>query len=155
MTQPATTQSRANPFRQELSPVQLAFGTALSGGAGAIAAGIFTTVSPLGGAVFGVSSFLSHWLIHWICDKINCCPESVVFKVAQFTLRVIGGIGAGVLTTTVVGFPMTMTTGVILTVALTGVIIATLLTLGSCLCSSAAASGLAFAAGDGRTSIRV
>jgi hypothetical protein len=154
MILPATIQ-RNNQFQSQISPAQLAFGAALLGGAGAVAAGLFTTVSPLGGAIFGVSYLLSNRLIHWICDQINCCPESLIFKVGQFALATIGGIATSVLITTAVGFPMTMVTGIILTVASIGITVAALLTLGGCLCSSAVATGMALGTNDDGISIRV
>jgi hypothetical protein len=152
MTQPAMTHPGNHLFQQEFSPAQLAFGAALMSSAGAVAAGLFTTISPLGGAIFGVSYLLSNRLIHWICDKVNCCPDSIIFKVAQFALSTIGGIAASVLMTSAIGFPMTMMTGVILTVASIGVTVATLLTLGGCLCSSAVATGIALGKHDDRLS---
>ncbi len=155
MTQPTMTQLGNNLIQQQFSPAQLAFGAALMGSAGAVAAGLFTMISPLGGAIFGVSYLLSNRLIHWICDKINCCPDSLIFKVAQFALSTIGGIAASVLITTAVGFPMTMMTGIILTVAAIGVTMAALLTLGGCLCSSAVATGIALGANDDSISVRV
>jgi ABC-type branched-subunit amino acid transport system permease subunit len=154
MTLPATLQQN-NQFQSQISPAKLVFGAALLGGAGAVAAGLFTTVSPLGGVIFGVSYLLSSRLIHWICDQINCCPESLIFKVGQFALATIGGIAASVLITTIVGFPMTMATGVILAVASIGITAAALLTLGGCLCSSAVVTGMALGTSDGGISIRV
>jgi hypothetical protein len=143
MTQSAPTQPNNALIHQGFSPAQMAFGIALMGGSSAIAAGIFTAVSPLGGAIFGVSQFFSSRLIHWVCDKINCCPDDIIFKVAQFGLSTIGGIGAAVLITAAIGFPMTMVTGLVLAATSVGVTIA-LLTLGGCFCSSAiTATGIA------------
>ena len=144
MTQPATSQlPTISQQMHDYSPANLLFGAAFTAGSTALAAGAFTAISPLGGAVFGVSSFLSGRLINWICDKVNCFPDSIVARVAQFALSTIGGIGAAVLVTTLVGFPMTMTSGVILAVASIAISVAAGLALASCLCSSAIATGIA------------
>jgi|SRR6267154_2081624 len=155
MTQPATTQPINIQFNQEFSPARMVFGTAFFGCAGAVVAGLFTTTSPLGGAIFGVSSLLSFRLIHWICDKISCYPDSIIFKVAQLSLSVIGGIAASALITTAIGFPMTVMTGALLIVTSIGVTIAALLVLGSCFCSSALATGIALGTDNRGTLIRV
>jgi hypothetical protein len=155
MATSATTQSGNSLFQQQFSPAQLAFGAVLVGSACAVAAGLFTTISPLGGAIFGVSYLLSDRLIHWICDKVSCCPDSLIFKVANFALSMIAGIAAGALITTAVGFPMTVTSGAILVVASIGVTAAALLALGGCLCSSAFATGMVLGANDGDILIRV
>lgn len=154
MTQPATTRS-ANPSIHQFSPAQLAFGAVLMSSSSAIAAGLLTSISPLGGAIFGASYFLSNRLVHWICDKTNCFPESIVFRIAQFALSTIGGLGAAVLITTAFGFPVTMLSGAILMVTSIGVTVAALLTLGGCLCSSAVTTGLALGNEDGGITVRV
>ncbi len=155
MTQPAISQLGNYLFEQRYSPAQLAFGAALMGAGSAIAAGLFTTISPLGGAIFGVSDWLSNRLIHWICEKVSCCPDDLIFRVAKSALAVMGGIAAGVLITTAAGFPMTLMSGVTLTVTSIGVTVAALLTLGGCLCSSAIATGLALGTNNEGVSIRV
>jgi hypothetical protein len=150
------TQSLTTPnyhLSQQNSPVRLAFGAALLGGAGAVAAGLFTTVTPLGGAVFGVSYLLSSRLVYWICEQVNCWPESIVFRIAELALSVIGGIGAAVLITTNVGFPITLATGIALMLTSIGVTAAALLTLGGGLCSSALATGIAINGDSGGASI--
>ena len=149
-----TTLPKTSLFEREFSPARLAFGATVMGAAGAVAAGLFTTISPLGGAIFGVSYFLGHRLIHWICDKMSCYHGSMIFKVARFCLSVIGGIAASVLLTTAIGFPMTMINGAFLTVTSIGVTIAALLALGGCLCCSVVSTGIALGDNDG-VSIRV
>jgi hypothetical protein len=150
MTQPATTQPRNALFLQDVPPSLVAFGVVMFGSTCAIAAGIFTAVSPLGGAVFGVSFFLSNRLVHWICDKVGCCPDHIIFKVGRFALSLIGGISAAVLVTTVVGFPMTAAACLILTAAPAVATVASLLVFGGCLCSSAVVTGVALG-GNGQT----
>lgn len=142
MTQPIN-----SPSEPGFSPARLTFGIALMSAASAVAAGLFTTISPLGGAIFGASfgasCFLGHRLIHWICDKIGCCPDSIIFRVGKQGLSVIGGIAAGMLMTNAIGFSITMTGGVALIAASIGVAIAALLALGGCLCSSFVTTGVA------------
>ncbi len=137
ITQP--THSRA---RQEASFGQIAIGAAVMAGTTALAAGLLTATSPLGGAIFGVGSFLGHCLIHWISDKVGCCPDSLIFRVAQFALSTMGGISAGMLLTAVLGFQITVSAAILLTAASIAVAISTILTFGGCLCSSAIVTGI-------------
>lgn len=130
------------------SLTNLAFGTALLSGAGAVAAAIFTPIAPVGGAIFGGSYFLSSRLISFICDKANCCPDNPVAKVATFVLSLIGGIAAAAAITTAIGFPMTFAAGAVLTIATIGTAVGAILALGGCLCSSAIATGVALGVGD-------
>ena len=119
----------------------VAFGAAFVGGIGAVSAGLFTTISPLGGAVFGASYALGGHLISWICDKVGCCPDSMVTAVAKQALVTIGGIAAGALVTTLVGFPMTVTSAVTLSIAIT----VTLLAM-QCCCFATGAAAIGAAA---------
>ena len=126
------------PQYQENSLAQLLVGSAFAGGATALAAGIFTTISPLGGAIFGVSEWVTGHLINWICNKMDCCPDSMVAKVGKMCLQIIGGIVAAALLTTLAGFPMTFTTGVILSVATTATLMISACAF-CCLCAPLAA----------------
>jgi len=141
---PITTRSRSIP-EEEFSPARLFLGTAMVGSAAAIAASLITTISPLGGAIFGASSFLGNRLVHWICDRVSCCPESLIFRIARFALSLIGGIVSGSFTAAAFGFPMTAGTAVIMTATSAAVTISALLILGNCLCSSVILSGIAVA----------
>jgi len=77
------------------APVSLVAGALFGAGSSALAAGLFTAVSPLGGAIFGATRFVGSRVVGWICDKVNCAPDSKVAAVAKGVLSVIGGIGAG------------------------------------------------------------
>jgi hypothetical protein len=154
MTQSIIPSQSNRHYQHNLSCSQLLFSASLMGGASALAAGLFTTISPLGGAIFGVSSLLSHRLVHSICNKVSCSSDSIIFKVAQFALSLIGGIVGGVLVTTTFGFPVTIATGIALTMASTATLIAAFLVSGGCLCSSAIATGIAFGTNEG-TATRV
>jgi hypothetical protein len=147
MTQPA--------IAQQNTPAQLLFGAALSAGTGAVAAALFTTIGPVGGAIFGVSSFLSGRLVHFIFDKVDCFPESNVAKIAKFVLSSLGGIAAGALIATAVGVPLTFTAGLILTLGMGVVTLTSLLVIGGCMCSSAVATGIALGRDDRGVSVRV
>lgn len=149
------TQSSRSFVEQEFTPARLTFGAATMGGATALAAALLTTVSPLGGAIFGVSAFLGNRLIHWISDKVNCCPESPIYRIAQFALSTIGGIAAAALVTTALGFPITAATAAVLTVASIGVLISTILALGGCVFSSAIVTGVALQGSDSTTAIHI
>jgi hypothetical protein len=119
-TQPYLPQALRQP-----TLAQVALETALVGGASAITAGIFTTISLLGGAIFGASFALSNRLIYWISEKINCCPSGTLFEVARFALSMISSISAAALITTIAGFPLTLTTGILLVGVPVGAVIAT------------------------------
>ena len=120
-------------------PLKAALEGGLAGGMGAVCAGLFTTISPLGGAVFGVSEYLSSHLISWICDKVDCCPDSMVAKVAKYALTIIGEIAAAAMVTTLVGFPMTVTSAVTLSIT---TIVATVVSMSiiACCCPTAGAA---------------
>lgn len=150
----STTQPTTHQPQQGFTPARMTFGTVLAGGTCAAAAGLFTTMSPLGGAIFGASGFLCSRLIHWIYDKVNCCPDNIIFKVAQSVLPIIGGIAAGAFITSAIGFPMTIMTGVLLSAASIAVTFAALIALGGCLCSSAAATGIILGRNDEGISVR-
>lgn len=143
----------SNPTISFNIPSNLVVQGAIMGASGAAAGALFTLIDPLGGAIFGVSSFLSNRLIHWTIEKVGCCPANPVFKTAQLVLSLIVGIGAGILITTAAGFPMTFAAGVGLTIALIGTAIATILALGGCWCSSAITTGLLV--GDNNYQVRV
>jgi ABC-type branched-subunit amino acid transport system permease subunit len=132
----------------ECSLTNILFGTALHAGAGAAAAAIFTTISPIGGAVFGSSYFLASRLVDWTCDQVNCCPDNIVSKIAKFVLAALGGVAAAAAITTLVGFPMTMMSGAMLTIATIGTALAAIIVIGGCLCSAGIASGIAIGAAD-------
>jgi hypothetical protein len=109
------------PRPWSIKPAELAFQAAVAGGMGAITAAVFTTLSPLGGAIFGASFYtgfvLSGYLIHWISEKTNCPPDSIIFRVAKSAsviLGIISSIVAATLITTAIGFPMTLMTGITL-----------------------------------------
>lgn len=154
MTQPARGQPTNPPLPLKFfSPAQMVFVTTWVVTANAIAAAIFTAIPAVGGAVFGITYIFSARLIHWTCDKTGYCLDNIIFRVAQFALSTIGGIAAAALITTIVGFPMTMTAGIILLVTSVGVSLSTCLTLGGCLCSSAFVTGMALGNYTEQTSV--
>ncbi len=138
----------------ELSFSTIICGTAMLGCAGAVAAAVFTPIAPVGGAIFGASYFLSNRLIYFICQSVNCCPDSLIAKVATFALSTLGGVVAAMAITAAFGIHMTFTAGVVLAIATIGTAIAAILTLGGCLCCSAIVTGVALGNNDGFT-IRV
>ena len=77
------------------APESLAFGTLVSSGLGAASAALFTSFSPLGGAVYGASYFLSGRVIDTICEKLSANAQHPAAKVARFAISTIGGIAAG------------------------------------------------------------
>ncbi len=133
-----------NPY----SPSQLIFGVIVMGGASAAAAALFTAIPPVGGAIFGVTSYLSSRVIDLTLEQFNCCPDNPLFKIGKCCLSLLAGIAAGAFVATAAGFPITVASGAVLTIAAIGTAIATILTLGSCLCSSAIATGTILALGS-------
>lgn len=119
------------------SPLYFVLATALQSGVGALAASLFTPIVPLGGAVFGASSFLSGRLIDWTAEKFSCCPDQALFKTARCVATFFGGIAAGALIATAAGFPITFAAGAVLTLAMMITHFALGLIMGSCMCSSA------------------
>lgn len=81
-------------------------------GSSALAAGLFTGISPLGGAIYGLgyvaAGTAGDYAMSWICDKLNCDPDSMVAQVAKYALPMIAGIGAGLAAVFAAGFPVTL-----------------------------------------------
>lgn len=81
-------------------------------GAGALSAGLFTTISPLGGAIYGLGNWVGERgvtsAVSWICDKLDCDPDSTVAKVAKSAIFTIAGIGAGLAVIFAAGFSVTL-----------------------------------------------
>lgn len=100
----------------EFSPIGAPTGSLMFAGVGALAAGLFAGVSPLGGAIFGVAGFLAGYTakqfnifgraVDWICEKVNCDPESMVAKVVKVAAPIITGILAGLALTLATGFSL-------------------------------------------------
>jgi hypothetical protein len=89
----------------------------MSGSIGAASAWAFTTINPIAGAIFGVTSTWGTHIVEFLNETMKCTADSTVGKVAGFTIQALGGIGLGVLATTLAGYPLTFTAGVILTAA--------------------------------------
>jgi hypothetical protein len=117
--------------------------TALLGCAGAAAATIFTSVGAIGGAFFAASGFLSHRLITWVCESLNCCPNSLLARVATFAAAAIGGVVAAIGVTAALGIKITLATAVVLTIGTLATAGAAILIFAGCFCSAAAAVGVA------------
>ena len=73
-------------------------------------AGLFTSIGPLGGAIFAVSAQVTGRAV-WLCSKGKCCPNS---EIAKFAIRTLACIGAGYAVLTLAGFPVTITSAVVL-----------------------------------------
>jgi hypothetical protein len=74
-------------------------------------------MDPLTGAVFCGTSSLALKLIQSLTGQCDCGNNRIV-QCAQLALSIISGIGAGVLMTTLVGFPLSFEAGVTLTVSM-------------------------------------
>ena len=122
----------------------LAMGALLSAGIGAAAATIFTTVGPVGGAVFGASYYFASHAVNMICDQVNWSPDDPMAQVAKCALATIAGIAAAAAITTLVGFPLTFGTAVVLSGAMFGTALAIILACGGTICCSLAMINGAF-----------
>ena len=82
-------------------------GVGFGAGLSALAAGLFTAVSPLGGAIFGIGSLVGHKSVAWLCDKVGCEKESLVGKTLNKALPIIASIGAGCAALSAAGYAWT------------------------------------------------
>ncbi len=76
-------------------------------GLSALAAGLFTTISPLGGAVFGIGSLVGHGSVTWLCDKVGCLKDTLVGKTVNSVLPIIASLGLGCAALSAAGFAWT------------------------------------------------
>lgn len=105
---------------------KIAIATGISAGISATTAALFTSISPLGGALFGAGAFLGGHLIHTICEKFQCFPDNTLGRIAYRALPVFGGIMTGVALTSLFGFSITFASGLFLTATA----LATIVTVG-------------------------
>ena len=103
-----------NPY----APGRMALLGGIWAATGALAAGLFTAISPIGGAIFGIGSLGGNYLVHWLCEKTNVPQESTLSKVIACVMKVLGGIFIGGLVASILGFPISFTAGLVLTAAM-------------------------------------
>jgi len=90
-------------------------GSLMTGALTAAAAVIFTPIPALGGAIFGATSHFSGHLINVLLDKVGCSPDSGLGKVLKWAVSFFASIAIAAAVTTMVGIPITFTSGLILT----------------------------------------
>ncbi|MBY0530025.1 MAG: hypothetical protein K2P51_07520 [Rhabdochlamydiaceae bacterium] len=90
---------------------------ACNAGLGGIAAAVFTQLNPVTGAVFCGTSSLALKLIQSVIGHGNSEQSRIIYY-GQLALSIISGIGAGVLMTTLIGFPLSFEAGITLTVSM-------------------------------------
>ncbi len=112
----AANPSQDNPY----APGRMALLGGIWTATGALAAGLFTSISPIGGAIFGIGMLSGHYLVHWLCEKINVPQDSTLSKVIACVLKVLGGIFVGAFAATMFGFPISFSAGILLTAAMIG-----------------------------------
>lgn len=112
--QSGVSSSQANiittPASQVLNGI---YNVGMNSAAGALAGYAFGLINPVGGAIFGAVSALSHSVAtglgaRWLGDR-TCA------KVAGWAISFVASIGAGVFVATAAGFPITVLGGVGLT----------------------------------------
>ncbi len=118
-----------NPY----APGRMALLGGIWAATGALAAGLFTSISPIGGAIFGIGSLGGNYLVHWLCEKTNVPQESTLSKVISCVLKVLGGVFIGAFAATLLGFPISFTAGIILTAAMIGTALITIPIFTCCL----------------------
>lgn len=82
---------------------------------GALAAHLFSIITPIGGAVFGVTSTLSHLLVDEAMNAMGCRnPQNVAFKIAKLVIPSLLAAAVSGLVATVCGFPITFVASLLL-----------------------------------------
>ncbi len=75
---------------------------------GAVVSGLigclFSTVGPIGGALYGAVSSLSCITVEWICDKAGCLRDDTIGKTLRVVIPLIASIAAGCLALAATGF---------------------------------------------------
>ncbi len=70
----------------------------------ALAAGLFSTVGPMGGAVYGIACTLSHVTVERFCDKVGCLGNDTIGRTLWIVLPLIASIAAGCAVLAATGF---------------------------------------------------
>lgn len=94
-------------------------------GLGALSAGLFTSITPLGGAIFGVGFFGSEKVISWICDKIHC--QSFIARITKKAFLTISALVTASALVNAAGLPLTMASAAVLTAGAVGITSVTVL----------------------------
>ena len=91
--------------------------TLLQVGVGAAIARLFTSISPLGGAIFVVSGVVTSRAVKWVYSKVNYCPESPMAKAVKDAIPQVAGQYAGRAVLSLAGFHVTFISSIILSMA--------------------------------------
>lgn len=92
------------------SPLTSIAAACINAGGGAIAATLFTSITPIGGALYGLTDAATGFALDWLGDKLGNSSgwqDSTLFKVAHFILPKILGIGAGIGAVALTGVALT------------------------------------------------
>lgn len=111
--------------------------TAVNAATGAFSAWALTTINPVAGALFCVTSTWGQRIVASLTTSMQCTSQSAIGLITKFAIEVLAGIGTGVLVTTLMGYPLTFTAGLILTGAWICTGIAFSLIAGACITSAA------------------
>ena len=90
-------------------------GILIFAGTTAISAALFTPIGAMGGAIYGLSYFATNHSVAWICEKLNYCPDNIIFKITQFVLPMLAGFGAGIASLSLLSYPITVTSALMIT----------------------------------------
>lgn len=102
---------------QAQSPASFLTSSIMNAGTGALSAWAFTTINPVAGALFGVTSTWGSRLVQAINNSLQCTNDTAIGKIGAYVINLIGGISLAVLATTLMGFSLTFTASLILTAA--------------------------------------
>jgi hypothetical protein len=115
----------------------------MSAGAGALAGYLFSIVNPVGGAVFGGTSALISLVGNKIAQRVGV--NSFALRVALYAVAFFASIAVSAIATTALGFPLTVSAGVILSIGMLVSQFAINLAIGGAKCASACVAGGALA----------
>lgn len=122
--------------QSQITPANYAAGlivhTAFNSCTGAIGAGVFTVINPVGGAIFGAVSTLSQHLILQILNHAEYEENESAAKIINYAVSFFSSIAIGALVASAVGFPITFTGGVVLTACMMATSLAIILLFGYC-----------------------
>ncbi len=120
------------------------YSVGLSAGTGALTGYVFGVINPIGGLAFGAASALVGAVGRGIASHIS--EDNMALKVATYALTFIAGIAASVAAVTLLGFPITLGSFILLTLGMMVTGIAIELVIATAKCYSACIGGAVLAA---------
>ncbi|MBS0604439.1 MAG: hypothetical protein JSS60_05295 [Verrucomicrobia bacterium] len=110
----------------------------INAASGALAGYAFSLIDPIGGAIFGATSALSHTIATSLADRFAFNQTAV--KIAVWAVSFVASVGLGLLAATVAGFPLTVMGAVGMTLAMLVTSLVVRIVSGGMLCCSGCAA---------------